>query len=400
MKMSYSKKHRFHWEGISPDGKRASGDIHANNINATKAALHHDRITPIKIKRYRHHRIHEKHIAHFTRQLATVLKTGIPLCTALRIISEDCYHPALQQLLLQMKIKLENGASFTQTIKHFSDYFDATYCNLVAAGEQAGTLTETISQLADQIERMRNIKKKLRHATIYPSTVLTSAILISIALLLLVVPQFQTLFANAGTQLPLLTRIVIHVADALHRYGLAFILIGITATFFFRILKKHHHGFAALYHSILLRIPLLNKLLITINIARWTRTLSNTYASGMPLIDALTLANNTITDGILKKSMQTLPAHVQCGYSIHQSLENIKFFPCQARQLIAIGENTGTLESILTHIADIYQTRFDHTMEHLNKLLEPVMMLFLGLFVGGLIIALKLSRLRRQISFA
>ena len=382
----------FYWKGISTCGKRISGEDYAPNIESLQRMLTDKNITPLEIKKRYHFfcrkhvkKITGKHIAALTQQCAMILKTGIPLSQAIAIISHDCHPSSLRKLLVQIKEKLERGDSFNEAIAHFPEYFNSVYCNLVAAGEQSGTLAETLTQLAIQLDRIQTIKSNIQKALVYPLIVLTTTLLITAGLLVTVIPQFNTLFINAHLPLPLLTRAVICAANTLQRHWIVLVIVALAFVLLYRLFHT-----SSFYHSLLLKIPFVKKLIISMTTARWTNTLATSYTAGLPITEALIAANNTVAFTALRHALEPMLERVKSGHPLHESLQNIPFFPSKARQLIAIGENTGTLETMLPKITTLYQEQFDNLLAHFNKLLEPILMLLLATVVGGLVIAMYL----------
>lgn len=386
----------YRWKGISSNGFRCSGELSGSNVKMIEKKLIDKNITPLNISvksqlsfSLINKKISKKEIVEFTQQLTLLLQTGISLQESLTIILKGYTDMKFKNLVSRIKASLETGKSLTQALQQFPKQFDKIYCCLINAGENSGTLLETLTDLSHYLESRLTLKSKIRKAMTYPIITLVTALLITIGLLLYVVPEFKNVFDEFGAKLPLLTRIIIALANSLQHDGL---WIGIIITLLIIGIRYalKRPNIRIVWHRVLLHIPIVKKTIIISIVARWVRILATTSAGGMPLTQALCAAHESITNLAIKASMESLHDQVSHGQPLHQSLQNTGCFPQQACALIALGENSGTLDSMLSKVADIYSARCDNVLDGLSKLLEPVIMLLLAVLMGGLIIAMYL----------
>ncbi len=387
----------FIWHGINHKGLRVSGQQQAPNVNTVKINLIKHGITPLKIKRQTKHiisrrnqKISNKAIADFTSQLAMLLQTHIPLSEALQIIAEGYKPSALKTMVLSLKKQLESGNTFSNALQQFPKHFNTIYCGLTHAGEQSGTLTTLLSELADYQKRMLTLKNKVAKALFYPIIVLVIAVCITTGLLVFVVPQFQNVFANFGAKLPWFTQCVIKLSDLVQQYGLTMLVSLFAVVLSFRFLLARSLSFKRNLDVFLLKLPLIGNIIKTATLARLLRILATTTRSGIPLIDALTLANKSMTHYRYKQAMNNIISEVSAGTALNQAMNNSRLFPARAIQMIAIGEQSGSLDIMLEEIAKLYQTLLDNILDYLSKLLEPAIMMILAVLTGGLVIAMYL----------
>jgi len=386
----------FYWKGISSEGMRCSGKCKGPHKKAVEKNLLEQQITPLSIKINNHfqlglikRKISTRQIHEFTQQLGLLLQTGFSLEKSLTIILKGQNCTKFQKFICSIKSSLESGKSFATTLQQFPKLFDPVYCNLINAGENAGTLTKTLIDLSNYFKRSTKLKTKIHKAMIYPLTVFCTAILITIGLLLYVVPEFKSIFDGFGAKLPWLTRIVITLSSFLQR---SFLLVGTTITFIAVIahFTLRHAKFRHLFHQILLKLPIIKKIIITTTIARWTRVLATTSRAGIPLLNSLKYAEDSISNLAIKETVKKLRYEVKQGQSLTHALQHRPYFPQQAWTMVAIGEDSGTLDTALLQVAAIYTTHADNLLDNLSKLLEPVIMLILAILMGGLIIAMYL----------
>jgi type IV pilus assembly protein PilC len=394
MKTNNTKLNTYIWEGINPQGLRVSGTSHAINDHTVSEQLRCHSITPIKIhKKFSlfssHQRVKNTDILDFSRQLSTLIEAGIALAPALQIIADGYDNPRMHTLAINIKQGVESGQSLSEALNQYPNYFSTLYCNLIAAGEHVGALDALLKQLVSYQEKLLALANKIKKALFYPVTVLLVALAVTIIMLIFVVPQFQTIFANFGAALPLYTQVVIHLADFLQTRGWVLILLGGLSLLLFQWARKQP-VYAIKIDAIKLQIPILGKLIQQAIIARVTRTLAITCTAGLPIAEALTMVaascdNLIYTSAVLQSSQQ-----VTSGLSLQQALQNTQLFPSRVIQMVSIGEESGTLPRMLAKIADYYEAEVDHSAETLTKLLEPLMMVVLGLIIGGLIAAMYL----------
>ena len=392
------KLNTYAWEGINQQGLRVSGINHASNDALVIEQLRHQAITPLKIQKKfflfsSHQRIRNTDILDFSRQLATLIESGIALVPALQIIADGYDQPQMHALIMNIKQSVESGKNLSDALKQHPQYFSRLYCNLIATGEHVGALASVLKELVCYQEKLIALTRKIKKALFYPITVLSIAFAVTITLLVFVVPQFQNLFANFGAVLPIYTQAVIHLADFLQAYGWVLLSCGGLLFLLFQWSKKQT-VYAKKIDAFKLKIPILGVLLQQAIIARFTRTLAITGAAGLPIADALAMVAASCDNLIYTTAILQCSDQVTMGLSLQQVLLGTQLFPSRVIQMVSIGEETGSLPIMLTSIADYYENAVDHSAETLSKLLEPLIMVVLGLIIGGLIVAMYLPIFR------
>lgn len=328
----------------------------------------------------------------FSRQLATLTKAGIPLVQALSVIQQGIEKTPLGQLVQRIHIYLSKGHSFSETLKQYPDHFDAWYCGLVAAGEQSGTLDRMLDRIATHQEKREHLKRKVRKACVYPIAVLTVAFLITLLLLLKVVPIFKELFRESNTPLPTLTQWILSISETLQNYGfiiLSFLLLLILSLKMLYCNPKHPK-FKHTIERYILKLPIMGSLTHQSIIACMMRTLSTTLAAGIPITDALQTLRYSIQNIVYTEMLLHIQKTLKNGQSLYQAIKPFQYIPSVVTQMVKIGEHSGTLDLMLDKIATLYEEKVDAATEGLSTLLEPLLMVILGLVVGGLIIAMYL----------
>ena len=372
----------YRWEGKDAHGATLTGELSASGHAQLRAQLRRKGITVRSIRRQRTSRrragrsVNASDITLFSRQLATLIQSGVPLLQALEVIGKGFEQCAMRQLMIELTRDIAAGTSLTAALRKKPEHFDTLFCNLVEAGEQAGALEVMLQRIATYKEKSDTLKKKIKKAMTYPVAVLLVALVVSGILLIKVVPQFQGVFASFNAQLPVFTLWVIGMSEALQRHGL-WLLLG-TA------------GAAVIVDALLLKIPVTGQLLHLSAIARFARTLSTTLAAGVPLLDALDSVAGATGNSVLKEAVLRLKQHVATGTQIHVAMSSSGAFPDMAIQMTAIGEESGTLDSMLNHVATYYESEVDTLVDNLTTLMEPAIMVVLGIVVGGLVIAMYL----------
>lgn len=386
----------YAWEGINRKGRRVSGQIAGHDLALIKAQLRRKGICPERVRKKPTSRpifaprILPADIALLTRQLATLLKAGIPLLQAFDIISEGVENRQVCDLVKALKQQIASGNSLADTLRQHPRYFDDLYCNLVAAGEQAGALETLLERVAIHLEKSQRLKARIKKAMTYPVTVLVVATLVSVVLLTHVVPQFQKLFTGVGGQLPGFTLAVIALSEFLQQawwmlaLGLGASLAG---------LRQAYHAYPGFRHRLqagLLKMPMAGKLLHNSAVARYARTLSTTFAAGVPLVQALGSVAVAVGNGPFKQAIERMRHDVSTGMQLNQAMASNGLFPGMAIQMTAIGEESGTLDRMLEKVANHYEADVDTLVDNLTSLMEPLIMVVLGGIVGALVIALYL----------
>ncbi|MGB6976161.1 MAG: type II secretion system F family protein [Gammaproteobacteria bacterium] len=392
--------HSYHWQGINAQGKRITGINKVVNKPQLLAELHAQHITPLTIRRektsvfWSSHRIKTAHISDFTQQLAALHSTGIALVSALQIIGEHHDHPSMCSLVAAIRRDIEAGNSFSEALRKYPNYFDAFYCDLIHAGEQSGTLANMLQQIVIHQEKMAALRQKITKALIYPTTVVIIACLVTGVLLGIIVPRFAALFANFGAELPYYTRLVITLANAVKSYGLLVIFMLGAGCLLYRLARQRSPAFATQSDRLTLQLPLLKNLLQKTIWARFARTLATTYQAGMPITDALPLIANIVGNRIYQNAVQHMREQVLAGTALNLAAHNTRVFSPRMVQILAIGEESGSLAPLLEKMASLFEQEVDIAVENLSKLLEPAIMLLLGIVIGGLIAAMYLPIFR------
>lgn len=388
--------YRYRWEGKDANGATHTGELNAKGHAELRAQLRRQGISVRTIRRQRTSRsrsgrsVSASDITLFSRQLATLIQSGVPLLQALEVIGKGFEQFAMRQLIIELTQDIAAGNSLTAALRKKPNHFDTLFCNLVEAGEQAGALDVMLQRIATYKEKSEVLKKKIKKAMTYPIAVLLVAVLVSGILLIKVVPQFQGVFASFNAQLPVFTLWVIGLSEALQRHGL-WLLLGTACAA--AIIHHRYSASATLRHrldALLLKVPVTGQLLQLSAIARFARTLSTTLAAGVPLLEALDSVAAATGNSVLKEAVLRLKQHVATGTQIHVAMASSGVFPGMAIQMTAIGEESGTLDSMLNHVATYYESEVDNLVDNLTTLMEPAIMVVLGIVVGGLVIAMYL----------
>lgn len=386
----------YHWEGVDLTGACVNGEMAADSHATIRIQLRRQGITTCKIQRSASHAsaragtAKAADITLFTRQLATLIKAGIPLLQGLEVIAKGTDHLAMRQLVGELQQDIGAGNSLAAALRKQPMHFDALFCSLIEAGEQAGALEVLLQRVATYKEKTQALKKKIRKAMTYPVAVLLVAGLVCAILLVEVVPQFQGVFDAFGAQLPAVTLGVIHMSQALQDYGLWLLASLLLIAAVMRNRYKHSPVSRLRLDRWCLKLPVLGHLLHVSAIARFARTLSTTIAAGVPLLDALTAVAGASGNQVIKEAVLQLREEVAAGSQIHVAMGTRGIFPSMAIQMTAIGEESGTLDGMLDHIATYYENEVDTRVDNLTVLMEPAIMVILGIMIGGLVIAMYL----------
>jgi len=393
-----SDKTTFIWEGTDQQGNRNKGEITARNDAMVKAELRRQGIRPIKVKKKPkplfgatgQKPIVSKDIAIFSRQLATMMAAGIPLVQAFDIIGKGHEKPAMQDMLAAIKADIEGGSTLAESLGKFPFQFDELFCNLVEAGEHAGILEGLLVKIAEYKEKTESIKAKIKKALTYPISVLVIAFIVTAILLIFVVPQFESLFSSFGADLPAFTQMVVNLSRYMQEsWWFIFGIIGIVVYSLMEV-KKRSLKFNHALDRTLLKMPILGDLLHKAAIARYARTLSTMSAAGVPLVEALESVAGATGNIVYFEAIMHMREQVATGLQLQQSMKNTGLFPHMVVQMVAIGEEAGSVEAMLGKVADFYEEEVDNAVDSLATLIEPIMMSVLGVLVGGLIVAMYL----------
>jgi len=386
----------FTWEGIDKKGSKISGELSGHNPALIKAQLRKQGINPTKVRKKsvsifgNGKKIKPLDIAFFSRQMATMMKAGVPLLQSFDIISEGSENPNMRTLVNSLKQEVSAGNSFATALRQKPEYFDDLFCNLVDAGEQAGALESLLDRVATYKEKTEKLKAKIKKAMTYPIAVLVVAVIVSGILLLKVVPQFQTVFASFGAQLPAFTLMVIWLSEVLQRWWLIVLGLLVASLFMFKRTYKQSQKFRDGIDRFLLKIPVIGPLIFKSSVARYARTLATTFAAGVPLVEALDSVAGATGNVVFKNAVNKIRQDVSTGMQLNFSMRATGVFPSLAIQMTAIGEESGALDTMLDKVATYYEDEVDNMVDSLTSLMEPMIMAVLGVIVGGLVIAMYL----------
>lgn len=391
------KMETFLWEGKNKQGEIIRGQSNAFTVSIVKADLRRQGIVPLKVKKktpplfsFLKKQVTPRDITVITRQLATMLSAGIPLIQAFELTIRGQNNLGVQNLLTKIKSDVEAGIPFADALAKHPQYFNELYFNLVYAGEHSGSLDIMLARIATYKEKMGSLKAKIRKALVYPAAVIAVAFIVTTILLVFVVPQFEALFKGFGADLPALTRVVIQMSEFFKKYWLLmFSTLGVAIWG----LLKAQQRIPAVAHGIdrlLLRLPVLGNILIKAIIARFARTLATTFSAGLPLVDALKAVAGAAGNIVYSKAILHIREGVTTGQQLQLSMQITQLFPPIVIQMVAIGEESGTLELMLSKVADFYEEEVDNAVDSLSSLLEPFILVILGVLVGGLVIAMYL----------
>ncbi len=384
----------FLWEGVDKTGKKVKGEMLAGGEAMVRQILRRQGITVQKVRKQsmfaRSKSITEKDVTVFTRQLATMLKAGVPLLQAFDIAARSHANPALQRLLGEIKSDVESGTSMSQAFRKHPKYFDGLYCNLVHAGEQAGILDGVLDRIATYKEKMLALKGKIKSALFYPAIVIVIAFIITAGIMLFVIPAFKDLYGQSGADLPALTALVLYISDLFVAYwyfifgGLIALGMGIHQAL------RRSPKLRAMVDRWSLQMPVFGPLIEKATVARWSRTFSSMFAAGVPMVEALDSVAGAAGNAVFAEATQKIRNDVAAGASLAASLQAARVFPNMLIQMVAIGEESGSLDTMLTKVADYYEREVDDAVAALSSLMEPLIMVVLGSIIGTIVIAMYL----------
>jgi type IV pilus assembly protein PilC len=385
----------FTWEGMDRKGNRVKGRSLAPDEAALRADLRRQGIAPSRIRKQGSAlksggRVKPEDIAIFSRQLATMLAAGIPLVQAFEIVGNGHEKPAMQRLILDIKADVEGGTSLHEALGKHPLYFDDLYVNLVEAGEQAGALENLLDKIATYKEKTEALKKKVKKALFYPAAVLVVAIIVTMILLIFVIPQFESLFKGFGADLPAFTQMVINLSRFVQDKGWLLAIIFGGAIWFFLYMKKRSRALRVFLDRMALKLPIIGPILNKAAIARYARTLSTMFAAGVPLVEALDSVAGATGNIVYEQAVIRMRDEVATGQRLQRAMESTGLFPNMVIQMIAVGEESGSLDEMSGKVATFYEQEVDNAVDAMSSLLEPLIMAILGVLVGGLVIAMYL----------
>lgn len=387
----------FLWQGRDKRGVKLKGQQIAASPNLVRAELRRQGINPISVRKKSKpllggagSRISSKDIAVFSRQLATMLKSGVPLVTAFQIISGGLKNPRMRTVVDKIRSEVESGEALHVALSKYPVQFDELYVNLVNAGESAGVLDTILDNIAAHKERIESIKGKIKKALYYPAAVIAVAIIVSSILLIYVVPQFEAIFISFGADLPAFTKMIVNASEFMQAYGI-FVLGGIVAVIVGLVMAKNRsQKFAYFIDRVSLKIPIIGGILEQAAIARFCRTLAITFAAGVPLVDALKIVSGATGNRIYDNAATQIRGDVAVGHQLQLAMQQTEVFPNMVIQMAAIGEEAGSLDAMLVKVAEAYEEEVNNAVDALSSLLEPAIIVFVGIVVGAMVIAMYL----------
>jgi type IV pilus assembly protein PilC len=387
------KEYNFAWEGKDRTGKTIKGEIRAGGANVVQATLRRQGIIVLKVTKKRMKsggKVTDKDITLFTRQLATMMRSGVPLLQAFEIVCKGTDNPAVAKLFSEIKQDVETGTSLSNAFRKYPLYFDDLFCNLVGAGEAAGILDDLLDRLASYKEKMQAIISKIKSALFYPVSILGVAAIVVAVIMIFVVPAFKQVFSSFGADLPGPTLVVMAISDFTVTYWYIVFGIPATAIYFFMQAWKRSQKVQFFMDRLLLKVPIFGPVVRKATIARWLRTLSTMFAAGVPLVEALDSVGGASGNIVYLLATKKIQSEVSTGTSLTAAMGNANVFPNMVIQMASIGEESGSLDAMLGKSADIFEREVDDAVEGLSSLMEPFIMVVLGVIIGGLVVAMYL----------
>jgi len=393
----------FLWEGTDKLGRKIKGEMLAAGEAVVRQSLRRQGITVSKVRKQSifssAKKITEKDIALFTRQLSTMVKAGVPLLQSFDITARSHTNPSLQRLLGTIKSDVESGTSLNQSFRRHPKYFDALYCNLVEAGEQAGILETVLERIASYKEKILAIKGQIKSALMYPVIVIVIAFVITAGIMVFVIPTFKTLYEGSGAELPGLTQLVIYVSDGFVAWWWA--ILGVLVAIVVGVIQalKRSKAFKDWVDAMSLKVPIFGPLIEKATVARWSRTFASLFAAGVPMVEALESVAGAAGNSVFEKATLQLRTDIATGASLSSSLQAAKVFPNMLIQMVAIGEESGALDSMVEKVADYYEREVDDAVAGISSLMEPIIMVVLGSLIGTIVIAMYLPIFKMGTAF-
>jgi type IV pilus assembly protein PilC len=388
-----SKEVIFTWEGKDKAGKVVRGELRADTESIVRATMRKQGVLVTKVKKKSLRgggKVQEKDITMFTRQLATMMKAGVPLLQSFDIVAKGHANPAVAKLIQDIRADVETGTSLNQAFRKYPLYFDPLFCNLVAAGEQAGILEDLLTRLAIYKEKTLAIKGKIKSALFYPVSILVVAFVVTSVIMIWVVPAFKSVFKSFGADLPGPTLVVMAISDYfVANWYLIFGGLFAVLYFFFQAWRRSPKV-QRFMDLALLKAPIFGAVIRKATIARWTRTLSTMFAAGVPLVESLDSVGGASGNALYVEATKRIQTEVSTGTSLTAAMQNANVFPNMVTQMVSIGEESGALDSMLGKVADFYEAEVDEAVESLSSLMEPLIMVILGTLIGGLVVAMYL----------
>jgi type IV pilus assembly protein PilC len=397
MAQTQAEQNIYLWQGRDKRGVKLKGQQVASTPNLVRAELRRQGINPISVKKKPKplfggagSKAGAKDIAVFSRQLATMLKSGVPLVTALQIIAGGVKNPRMRTMVDKIRAEVESGSSLHEALGEFPVHFDELYLNLVKAGESAGVLDTILDNIASHKERIESIKGKIKKALYYPAAVIAVAIIVSSILLIYVIPQFEGIFQSFGADLPAFTRLIVNASHFMQQSGIYLLLTFVVIVVGLIMAKKRSKRFAHTLDRLSLKLPIVGNILEQAAIARFCRTLAITFAAGVPLVDALKIVSGATGNAVYDEAASRIREDVAVGHQLQMAMQQTGVFPSMVVQMAAIGEEAGSLDEMLIKVAEAYEEEVSNAIDALSSLLEPVIIVVIGVMVGAMVIAMYL----------
>jgi type IV pilus assembly protein PilC len=387
------KEFTFIWEGVDRNNRQVRGETKAASETVVRTNLRRQgiRVTRLKRQTFRGGRkVNEKDITFFTRQFGTMLKAGVPLLQAFEIVARGHSNARFSRLMMDIKNKVETGSSLSAAFRQYPAHFDELYCNLVAAGEASGTLDAILDRLATYKEKILAIKGKIKSALFYPISVVTVAIVVTFIIMIFVIPAFKQVFANFGATLPMPTLVVIAISDWFVAWWWFVAIVTAGGIIGFGVMYKRSSALRYTIQRLSLKVPVIGAILEKAVIARWTRTLQTMFAAGVPLVEGLEAVAGASGNAVYAQATRRIQQDVATGTSLTNAMTATNLFPSMVLQMTQIGEESGSLDNMLGKIADFFEREVDDAVAALSSLLEPLIIVFLGVVIGGLVVAMYL----------
>ena len=387
------KEYTYSWTGTDKAGKTLRGEMKAGGEAVVNAMLRRQGVKVLKVKKQSSRRggsITDKDITLFTRQLATMMKSGVPLLQAFDIVGKGHSNAAVQRLLMDIKTEVETGSNLKSAFEKHPLYFDALFCNLVGAGEAAGILDSLLDRLATYKEKVQAIKSKIKAALFYPVAIIVVAFVITAVIMIFVIPAFKQVFASFGADLPAPTLVVMAISEFFVQFWYVIFTVIIGSVWGFLYAWKRSKSVQIMMDRIALRLPIFGDMVRKATIARWTRTLATMFAAGVPLVEALDSVAGAAGNYEYYVATKKIQTEVSTGSSLTVSMQNVEMFPSMVLQMVAIGEEAGSLDGMLSKVADFFEAEVDDAVDAMSSLMEPLIMVVLGTLIGGMVIAMYL----------
>jgi len=387
------KDYVYSWEGRDKAGKQVKGELRAGGEAIVSATMRRQGVIVTKIKKKSYasgKKVTEKDIALFTRQLATMMKAGVPLIQSFDIVGKGHANPSVAKLIMDIRGDVETGTSLSQAFRKFPLYFDPLFCNLVGAGEQAGILEDLLTRLAIYKEKTVAIKAKIKGALFYPVSIIAVAFVVTAVIMVWVVPAFKDVFKSFGADLPAPTLVVMGISDFVVKFWYLVFGVPIIGLYLFFQAWQRSLEIQRVMDKLLLKLPIFGEIIRKATVARWTRTLATMFAAGVPLVESLDSVGGAAGNAVYLDATLKIQNEVSSGTSLTIAMQNAEVFPTMVTQMVSIGEESGSLDAMLGKVADFYEEEVDEAVASMSSLMEPLIMVFLGVIIGALIIAMYL----------